>query len=67
MPAEYPIELIDTDRPNRFQVNPVTQNMATSDEADNELFDEDPFNTDDIILRNNRRSSRYVLQSNASI
>lgn len=59
MAAENPIELIGTDRPNRFQVNPVTSNRNTAiDET--EPFEEDTFNDDEIVLRNNRRSSRYV-------
>lgn len=59
MATEYPLELIGTDRPNRFQVNPVTSSKnATADDV--EPFDEDTFNDEEIVLRNNRRSSRYV-------
>lgn len=59
MSKDYPIELIDTDRRNRFQVNRVPQNNQPDiDDGDAELFDEDTFNDDDIVLRNNRRSSR---------
>lgn len=60
MSTDYPIEMIGTDRPNRFQVNPVapSKSVASSD-VDVELFDDDTFNDDDIVLRNNRRSSRY--------
>lgn len=57
MSTEYPIELIGTDRRNRFQVNPVTSSKNDTN-VDVELFDEDTFNDDDIVLRNNRRSSR---------
>lgn len=59
MSTDYPIELIGTDRPNRFQVNPVTPNKNTApNDVEVELFDDDTFNDDDIVLRNNRRSSR---------
>lgn len=62
MSTDYPIELIGTDRPNRFQVNPVAPaKKIPTDDTDAELFDvyeEDTFNDDDIVLRNNRRSSR---------
>lgn len=59
MSTEYPIELIGTDRRNRFQVNPVTTNQNNNTaEVEIDLLDEDTFNDDDIILRNNRRSSR---------
>lgn len=58
MQKEYAIELSNGDRPTRFQVNPVTSNRNTAtDEVDGEL-EEDTFNDDDIVLRNNRRSSR---------
>lgn len=61
MSKEYPIELITTDRPNRFQVNPVTPNKKiNTDDVDTEPFEEDTFDDDDIVLRNNRRSSRYA-------
>lgn len=58
MSTEYPIELIGTDRRNRFQVNRVASKKSAIDDGDGELFDEDTFNDDDIVLRNNRRSSR---------
>lgn len=57
------IEMMGTDRPNRFQVNPVTPSKKIPvDDTDGELLDEeDTFNDDDIVLRNTRRSSRYAL------
>lgn len=59
MSKEYPIELMGRDRPNRFQVNPVMPSQkVNADDADGEPFDEDTFDDDDIVLRNNRRSSR---------
>lgn len=63
MSTDYPIEMVGTDRPNRFQVNAVTPSKRIpADDIDGELLDdEDTFNDDDIVLRNNRRSSRYVL------
>lgn len=58
MQKEYVIELNGSDRPNRFQVNPVkTSNTKVTTDDDGEAFEEDTFN-DDIVLRNNRRSSR---------
>lgn len=57
MATDYSIELIGTDRPNRFQVNPVKLTNTNTAE-DGEPFDEDTFNDDEIVLRNNRRSSR---------
>ncbi|XP_055316627.1 bumetanide-sensitive sodium-(potassium)-chloride cotransporter isoform X2 [Sitodiplosis mosellana] len=59
MSKDYPIELIGTDRPNRFQVNPVTPiKNTTTEDVETEAFEEDTFDDDDIVLRNNRRSSR---------
>ncbi|XP_031638851.1 bumetanide-sensitive sodium-(potassium)-chloride cotransporter isoform X2 [Contarinia nasturtii] len=60
MSKEHSIEMIGTDRPNRFQVNPVSTSKTTNNtsDIDGEIFEEDTFDDDDIVLRNNRRSSR---------
>lgn len=57
--TNYSIELHDVgDRPNRFQVNPVATLRRTTGTAVNEgEIDDDTFD-DEIVLRNNRRSSR---------
>lgn len=54
------IELNDVgDRSNRFQVNRVATFPRTTNNAimEGELVDDDTFD-DEIVLRNNRRSSR---------
>lgn len=54
------MELNDVgDRSNRFQVNPVASLRRTMNNAvmEGELDDDDTFD-DEIVLRNNRRSSR---------
>lgn len=60
MSKDFGIELNGAaDRRNRFQVNPVkTTSKSINDYAESEPFEEDTFNDDDIVLRNNRRSSR---------
>lgn len=64
MSTEHSIEMISTDRPNRFQVNPVAASNTANNiiDIDAEIFEEDTFDDDDIVLRNNRRSSRYVFE-----
>lgn len=47
-------------RRNRFQVNPVSiADMMFRNGDENETYEDDTFNDADIVLRNNRRSSRY--------
>lgn len=59
MSEKFDFELVETERPNRFQVNPVENvNRTSNNGARTEVFEEDTFNDDEIVLRNNRRSSR---------
>lgn len=56
----HSIELNEVgDRPNRFQVNRVaTLRRSTADVVTEVDLDEDDTFDDEIVLRNNRRSSR---------
>lgn len=50
-------------RRNRFQVNPVSiTDMMFRDGDETETYEDDTFNDADIVLRNNRRSSRYEVR-----